>query len=162
MGADQNIYIGPYLKVLKKNIKQLEKDQTVTVTTCTNKSCEIHGKKSVGKFCSSCGSPNGPVKVTNKIKIIPNGYDLLIKFGNEDLMSVLGNDKDDKEMIFLTNRRNNYTITLSSDTSYMEKPIPNSTEALESFTRDYQAFLSFLDSEEIVYQKMFGVISYWW
>ena len=160
MGMNQTTYIGPYIKIDKTNIKPLEKDNTITITTCTNTKCKIHGKKSVGKFCSSCGSPNGPLKQTHKVQIIPHAYDLLGEFGKEDLL-YSPSERDDKSILFMPNRRNKYSVTVSDDNSFVEKPIPNQNLSTESFTQDYQEFINFLDKKDINYQIIFGVLSYW-
>jgi hypothetical protein len=161
MGMDQTTYVGPYIKIKKKNIKPIEKENTVKIMTCTNTNCEIHGKKSVGKFCSSCGSPNGLIKQVNKIQIIPDSYDLLEEFGDVDLF-FSPSDRDDKEILLVPNTENDYSVHVSSDDSFLESEIASVEDALSEFTDGHKEFLDFLEGKEIVYQKLFGVLSYWY
>lgn len=159
MGMDQTTYVGPYLKISKSNIKPINSEKQERLFTCSNKSCKIHGKKAIGKFCSECASPNGNVSITRKIVEVPGGYKLLYNFGNEDLLFVID---DDKYIYFLTNRKNSYSVNVDSDDSFIEKEFNQTPEYICSlFARDYQKFLDFLDSEEITYQIKFGVLSYW-
>lgn len=162
MGMDQTTYVGPYLKISKSNIKPIDSEKQERLFTCSNKSCKIHGKKAVGKFCSECASPNANVLITRKIVEVPSGYQLLYNFGNEDLLFVLG-ERDDKDILFLPNKKNSYSVKVDSDDSFVEKEFNQIPEHICSlFARDYQNFLDFLDSKEITYQIKFGVLSYWY
>lgn len=156
---DQTTYIGPYLKVDKVSIKPIEKEKKENLFTCTNKSCKIHGKKAIGRFCSECGSKNDNTSITRKVVEVPNGYQILYDFGSEDLLSMV---PDIKDIIFLPNRRNDYSFQVDSDNSFLEKEINKTPEYLNSlFYKDYEDFLKFLDSKDITYQIKFGVITYW-
>jgi hypothetical protein len=64
MGMNQTTYIGPYIKIDKKNIKPLEKDNTITITTCTNADCKIH----ISKFKKDIKSEHKIVKSTTTDK----------------------------------------------------------------------------------------------
>ena len=86
---------------------------------------------------------------------------MLYNFGNEDLLFVLG-ERDDKDILFLPNKKNSYSVKVDSDDSFVEKEFNQIPEHICSlFDRDYQNFLDFLDSKEITYQIKFGVLSYW-
>lgn len=158
---DKTTYVGPYIKIKKLNIKPIETEKQERVFTCSNKSCKIHGKKAVGKFCSECGQPNGNVTTILRVTEVPSGYQLLYDFGNEDLLYPLG-ERDDKEILFLPNRKNSYSIRVDSDDSFIEKEITQTPEYINSLlARDYQSFLNFLTEKEIPYTIVFGVLSYW-
>ena len=157
MGMDQTTYVGPYIKIKKVNIKPIESDKKERLFTCSNESCSIHGKKAVGRFCSECGQANGNVSITRKIVEVPNGYQLLDSFGEEDLLRP---EEGNKEIFYLTNRRNNYSIRVND--SFTEKEITQRSETIISlFTQDYQQFLNYLEDKEIPYNIVFGVVSYW-
>jgi hypothetical protein len=159
MGMDQTTYVGPYIKIKKLNIKPIESSKKEIIFTCSNKSCSIHGKKAVGKFCSECGQSNGNVSITRKIVEVPSSYQLLYDFGQEDLLR----PQDSKnEIFYLPNQRNNYSINVDSDDSFIEKEIIQTPEDIKSqFTQDYQEFLDFLTEKEIPFTISFGVITYW-
>jgi len=167
MGMEQTTYVGPYLKIRKVNIKPIESEKQQRLFTCSNKSCNIHGKKAVGKFCSECGSQNGNDSITRKVVEVPSGYQLLCDFGNEDIDEDIDilyplDQHDDKDIIFLPNEKNSYSIRVDSDDSFVEKEINQVPEYINAqFGRDYQKFLDFLSSKEITYQIKFGVLSYW-
>jgi hypothetical protein len=159
MGMDQTTYVGPYINIKKVNIKPIESDKKERLFTCSNESCSIHGKKAVGKFCSECGQSNKDMLITRKIVEVPNGYQLLYDFGDEDLLRP---QEEKKEIFYLPNRRNNYSINVDSDDSFMGKEITQTLEDIKSqFTQDYQHFLDYLTDKEIPYNIAFGVVSYW-
>ena len=130
MGMEQTTYVGPYLKIRKVNIKPIESEKQQRLFTCSNKSCNIHGKKAVGKFCSECGSQNVNDSITRKVVEVPSGYQLLcdFDFGNEDIDEDIDilyplDQHDDKDIIFLPNEINSYSIRVDSDDSFVEKEI---------------------------------------
>jgi spore coat protein CotH len=161
MGMEQTTYVGPYIKIKKLNIKPIETQKNERLFTCTSKSCNIHGKKAVGKFCSECGQKNDNIVISRKITEIPDGYDLLSDFGDEDFLSYL--DEDKKAILYFPNRKKSYSIRVSSDDSFKEKEVTQNIEQItSSFSKDHQNFLDFLDQKDIQYSIKFGVVSYWW
>ena len=67
------------------------------------------------------------------------------------------------ENVILPNKRNNYSIKVDRDDSFVEKEINQDIKSiLLKFKKDYLDFLNFLDDESVKYQIKFGVISYWY
>lgn len=157
MGVSQNTHIGPYIKVEEKIV---EKEVSETLNTCSNTECEIHGKKSVGKFCSNCGSENKPTTTKNKKNVILSIYELLHEFGDSDLVFPVEVTSGSK--ILLPNRRNKYSISIDRDTESKEKEIGNIDQKVESFKDDYNELIQFLKRKELSFDIKFGVISYWY
>lgn len=153
MGSEQFTYIGPYLKLDKKII---QKTTNSKIETCSNEQCNNHKLKINGNFCSICGSPKVDMNISKQVDVILSPFELLYKFGSDSMFGI-------SENVILPNKRNNYSIKVDRDDSFVEKEINQDIKSiLLKFKKDYLDFLNFLDDESVKYQIKFGVISYWY
>lgn len=152
MGVQKFVYVGPYLNIIKIPKQKVEKKDNYK--TCPNEDCPIHLKKSIGEFCSTCGSKN--ILKTN-IKYVDEGksiYQIMSDFGDEDIFNA-------NEDILMPNRRNKYSkhdddpFLLNMDENYI-------SNALESFKKDYSKFTDYLKDNGIEFDIKFGVNLYYW
>lgn len=153
MGVHQNIYIGPYIKVEEKTI---EKEVSDKIMTCSNTDCDIHGKKSVGKFCSNCGSENKPFTIKQIKNIKMSLYnDILYQLDDNEICFEVDNK------FLLPNRINDYSIHISRDSNFDEKEIKYISNQIEDFERDHESVISFLREKSIDFKVKFGTVIYW-
>ena len=152
MGSTKNVYVGPYFDIIKIPAKKVEKKDSYK--TCLNEDCQIHLKKSVGEFCSNCGSRNVIKTNTKFVDDIKSVYQIMDEFGQVDLLFY--NDE-----ILMPNRRNKYSkhdddpFLLNMDENYI-------SNALESFKKDYSKFTDYLKDNGIEFDIKFGVDLYYW
>ena len=142
MGIDNNIYLGPYLKV-----KRVDKEISKEVITCSNIEC-IHYDEEFfiqDNFCKRCGSP---IKERIKTSLVKAGFMRWINSSNDDenisyLNDVVFNHAASKSKveIVMSNKNTINGRELHFDETYDSDVDAMKVDKLEeriTFTREHQ------------------------
>lgn len=154
MGMNQSFYIGPYLKILDKKIKYIDKYKT-----CINEVCFNLGKKLSSMFCDRCGSVIKEMPFEKERPL--NMYDLMVRyFNNGDIFRDirLENIESNDFVLLIPNKKEQGGITLDECT-YGEESLPD-IEMNIFDSGDWNKMIKVLQEEGIKFEKKVGIVSY--
>lgn len=147
MGMDLELYVGPYIKILKKKI--FEKD---IEAGCIDKQCSKRKKATSAKYCPECGSKIQKYEITTLKKV--DWFDISEKHKIEDsFFDATSNEFDDNKHIVLIPNQNKYIPKnwkkKSGDEFYLVDDLDPSyiTKDLNDFPKLAEKVITILNSE---------------
>jgi|WetSurMetagenome_2_1015567.scaffolds.fasta_scaffold277042_2 hypothetical protein len=156
MGYDNNVYVGPYIKVFLPKI-----DVTTKKITCPVETCAGHGKTlSNVKFCSDCGAAVTHCSFTRMETLSIHDF-INVQLGNSEIYFVLYKDELSSYV------QEEFCILLPVDKEALrldqhncgEHRLPVYKEDIFDGVYDKLLFKAF-DRHSIRYEKHFGCILY--